>query len=279
MIPFKGPALGAVAYGDAALREFCDLDFFISPRDLAAARDLLLRHGFEPEYRIEGRTESLYLRNACELNFRSPGDAYHVELHWQPLPRVFVHEVNTEAIMERARTACLEQGRTTAFAPEDLVLLLSLHAAKHLWSRLLWICDLARVIQASPQIDPATLRQQAQESGAERTVAVSLRLAADLFGVSIPDWASQNRRAASLAPGIAGTLDEEFAPPESGMRAWRMQCRLRDSMVDRLRYTWRLAFTPDVEHLVSHPGTSPLRASVRRFARILHRSMAGEPQR
>ena len=40
-IPYKGPTLAFSVYGDIALRDFCDLDIVIRPRDVPRARQAL----------------------------------------------------------------------------------------------------------------------------------------------------------------------------------------------------------------------------------------------
>ncbi|MGH9640634.1 MAG: nucleotidyltransferase family protein, partial [Bryobacteraceae bacterium] len=47
-IPYKGPVLGAQAYGDLALREFEDIDLVLRQRDVAGADGVLVRLGFSP---------------------------------------------------------------------------------------------------------------------------------------------------------------------------------------------------------------------------------------
>ena len=45
-IPFKGPVLGAMAYGDVTLRQFSDLDIFVPKSQLATGAGLLLADGY-----------------------------------------------------------------------------------------------------------------------------------------------------------------------------------------------------------------------------------------
>src|SRR5579871_2222005 len=41
VVPFKGPSLAMLAYGDLAARQFGDLDFLVASSDIAAARRIL----------------------------------------------------------------------------------------------------------------------------------------------------------------------------------------------------------------------------------------------
>src|ERR1700730_7765473 len=46
--PYKGPVLAAQAYGDAAMRQFSDLDIIVPQGQIVAAHDALLAGGFRP---------------------------------------------------------------------------------------------------------------------------------------------------------------------------------------------------------------------------------------
>ena len=45
-IPYKGPVLAASAYGNLALRQFCDLDILIHKQDALRVKSLLLNQGY-----------------------------------------------------------------------------------------------------------------------------------------------------------------------------------------------------------------------------------------
>ena len=44
-VPYKGPALAALLYGNVGLRQFGDLDVLVRARDLGRAKELLLASG------------------------------------------------------------------------------------------------------------------------------------------------------------------------------------------------------------------------------------------
>src|ERR1700730_6947193 len=68
---------------------------------------------------------------------------------------------------------------------QDLMLVLCVHAAKHAWMQLSWLCDIVQLARSrSP--DWEALRAQATRLGIERIVAVSFLLAHKLLGASLP---------------------------------------------------------------------------------------------
>src|SRR6185369_16314775 len=47
-IPYKGPVLALIAYGNIALRRFVDLDVIVKKSDVLKAREILLAEGYTP---------------------------------------------------------------------------------------------------------------------------------------------------------------------------------------------------------------------------------------
>lgn len=82
----------------------------------------------------------------------------------------------------------LEGFRILAFPPEDQLLFLCVHAAKHLWSDLKWICDVAELIRAFPDLDWHLALRQAALVRNERTLLLGLALAQRLLGAELPAW-------------------------------------------------------------------------------------------
>jgi len=69
---------------------------------------------------------------------------------------------------------------------EDTLLLLCMHGAKHCWSRLAWICDLAELIGSRSNMDWDALVDRAAACGAERMLYLGLNLASDFLGAQLP---------------------------------------------------------------------------------------------
>jgi adenylate cyclase class IV len=62
VIPYKGPILAALAYGNLALREFGDLDVLVRTQDVLRAKELLASFGYRPAYRLTRAQEAAYIR-------------------------------------------------------------------------------------------------------------------------------------------------------------------------------------------------------------------------
>ena len=87
-----------------------------------------------------------------------------IDVHWKITPRSFRFAPDEEFFWRRAQTVELEFGTVTAIAPEDLLLYICVHAAKHGWVALGWICDVAETIRARPAIDLMAILDQATDA-------------------------------------------------------------------------------------------------------------------
>src|SRR5712692_696029 len=53
-VPYKGPTLAVLAYGNLALRNFTDLDLLVATREVAKAYELLVSEGYRPHFELAG---------------------------------------------------------------------------------------------------------------------------------------------------------------------------------------------------------------------------------
>lgn len=74
-----------------------------------------------------------------------------------------------------------------SFHPEDLLLILCVHGAKHYWARLNWICDIAELIRGHQGIHWERVMEQAVRLRSERILFLGLLLAGNLLGAALPE--------------------------------------------------------------------------------------------
>lgn len=183
-IPFKGPVLSATAYGDLGLRQFRDLDIVVRPPDVAAATEVLEARGYRLELSPEQR--ELPTRYRYQHPFVRAADNAEIELHWGFVPRAWSFPIDLDRLWSRSRVLELAGAEVRVFHPEDELLILSAHAARHFFRRLLWICDLAAYLSAHPGLDGRSLLAAAEALGCRRVLVLSLSLAHDLLGCDLP---------------------------------------------------------------------------------------------
>src|SRR5215207_3839740 len=103
-IPYKGPVLGIVAYGNAALRRFVDLDVIVKKPDVLKAREILLAEGYTPAKSLSLTQQELLLRTQHNMQFSRDNHRRIVELHWQVAPHLFASAVNADKLWQDLST-------------------------------------------------------------------------------------------------------------------------------------------------------------------------------
>ena len=129
----------------------------------------------------------------------------------------------------------------------DLLLVLTAHAAKHVWGRLVWLCDIARVMNL-PTLDWDWIGAQARELGIVRILRVTMLLANRLLSATIPGAAqvclAEDPAALTLAQEIQHHITSETAFDVESLAYFRLMLHLRERPADRMRFVTRLVFTP-----------------------------------
>jgi len=243
VVPYKGPVLAAVVYGDVTLREFSDLDLLVQPADVPRARKVMAQLGYVPEQLLSSGAERKYLRSACEYNFKHKELGILLELHWQILPRQFSLQFDVERIWSRLGATALGTSQVLCLNTKDLLVVLCAHAGKHLWTRLIWIADVTGLILRNPDIDWEAICSHSQEIGAERILFISLAIAGRIFALPLPEEVERliirDREAGRVAQGVIAQLWNRETKPISTVRHHLTLLSARENWADRYRYAYR----------------------------------------
>ena len=250
VLPFKGPVVAVAAYGDLALRSFGDLDILTPEESLPAARRVLASLGYRPALALAAGQEQAYLQSECALQFHNPERGHVVELHWRFSERNASVDLPPAEIWSRAGRVDLAGSSVTTLCPEDLVLYLCVHGAKHQWERFEWVCCLAELIRSHPAADWNIILEQARRHRILRILRLGLCLTQSLCDVNLPEPVARlgsDRVAQAVARRVA---DLSFAPPQGAPhyqeRAARylFMMRVRENWKDRSRILFHSAFKP-----------------------------------
>jgi hypothetical protein len=188
-IPYKGPVLAEVAYGNVGDRSFGDLDFLVAKGDVKAACDLLERNGYKlmnfADIPVDTLIDETVFRWGKEFRFIDSDSNLPVELRFgfiggkRSEPEIF-------ADLWKRRTATTLVGRTVpALSPEDRALLLLVHGTKHGWRQLSWIYDIALILQQD--VDWETVIVRAKKYCWRNAVLYGLGVTAAATGLSVPE--------------------------------------------------------------------------------------------
>ncbi|MGE0133262.1 MAG: nucleotidyltransferase family protein [Blastocatellales bacterium] len=105
--------------------------------------------------------------------------------------------------------------RTRLSLPEDLLIYLCAHGAKHAWERLIWLADVAGLIHKHSNLDWDGVRDLAVEQRCGRVLLLGLRLARDVVGVTPAAQMEEIIRRDTESRRLAETGDEDYPPAPS----------------------------------------------------------------
>ncbi|HEX9982955.1 MAG TPA: nucleotidyltransferase family protein [Thermoanaerobaculia bacterium] len=141
MLAYKGPLLSAQLYGRPDLRAFSDLDLIVDPPDATRGEAILRKLGYHDPERVAPRThrrfnsESLFVHDAKKIV---------VDFHWRfgnaqfPVNLTFADAWSRHSMVHGVPT----------LGKADLPLVVTSHAAKHLWHRLEFLAQIAALVKS-----------------------------------------------------------------------------------------------------------------------------------
>jgi hypothetical protein len=247
VMPYKGVALAEMAYGDIALRHAGDIDLLIRPQDFPRIRDAVRELGYTPHLSLSPAEERAYLKSGYEAAFDGAAGPNLLEIQWAIQPSFYSVDFDMDALFQRAVTVTVAGHPMKTPSPEDLLLVLSAHAAKHVWGRMVWLCDIAQIMSV-PTLDWEWIASQAKALGIVRILRVTTLLANRLLVATIPGTAQASLPEDPGTPALADEIQTHIASESvfnvESFAYFRLMLRLRERPIDRLRFLQRLALTP-----------------------------------
>lgn len=212
-MPFKGVVLAAFAYGDLLKRPGGDLDLLVRAEDIARASTMVLQRGYElrPPVAFDGGSE---LPEPNEHTFIRPTDGMVLELRWKLdlMWNRYGRTLGMNWVWPHRRTVMLSGAEIQNIDPERQLLLLCMHGSKHSWSRLIWVCDVGKLIGSSPDLDWEQALKEGRRQGLGRTLKLGVLLAVRMTGATVPPWVlaqfAADQTAWRLADHFANSLLE-----------------------------------------------------------------------
>jgi len=246
-IPYKGVALSEAYYGDMALRQSGDIDLFCRKQDVKCIKTAVRDLGYTVRVPIPESAEKDYIATGYECSFDSPAGKNVLELQWALQPRFYAVDFDIDGLFKRAAPVTVAGRSVKTPVPEDLLLVLSIHAAKHVWGRLIWLCDIAQILRRE-NLNWVWVQSYARKLGIERILHITLLLTNRFLGTAIPVAMESailaDRETQAFANAIAIAVAEGVSYGEHQVSYFRLMMRLRERREDRVRFFLRLGLTP-----------------------------------
>ncbi|MEM8840272.1 MAG: nucleotidyltransferase family protein [Pseudomonadota bacterium] len=227
---FKGWPLAERLYGSASLRHSKDIDLHIPAAELPRAVECLEALGYAPlpghatRFRLATAASPVLIAETNDIALIDRA-GNHVELHWR-----LTHLrgwLTLADFPDPVTTHPIDRSGVAVHVPTDQTALiyLAVHGQLHMWGRLKWLVDIARLVERRSDGDLMADLALASRLGAGRALRVAVGLSNVVLGSRIPPgWPAASwleRRAIAHFCGLIA------APGGEPGRAWaRMQYHL-----------------------------------------------------
>jgi hypothetical protein len=241
VLPYKGPALAQLAYGDPAMRRYDDLDLIVQTADILRARKILQGQGYEQAPGLTARQTQRLLQAGGEWLFWNPQMRLHIDLKPMMVSRLMSNEKETKRLFRNAEEVQIGGERVMSLSPEDTFLCACLHGTLTRWSPLKQIADAAALMQR-PDIDWQDLLSTCQGNGTKTMLLHALSLANSVFGTPIPesfrDSIQEDRTAQRLTSEIVRDIETGQLACRRTKR-WHYKLRAWQGFKHKARFIYR----------------------------------------
>ena len=251
----KGWPLAEQIFGGPGLRHASDIDILVTPAERVRALRCLTAAGYDtmPVHRLRGRLiAGPAVQAECkDIALQHLETGLAVELHWRTNHfRGWPNLVDLADLGEdfQSLPGIAGPGRILVPGPVGQLTYLACHGQQHLFGRLKWLLDIARLAKLRGVGRLADDLASAEAAGAGRPVRLALHMAWRVFGAPVPEWlrALEGRESAWGAQILAAIADDRNTP--GGLRArldfYRWHWRLAETVAQRIAVLRGLAWRP-----------------------------------
>jgi hypothetical protein len=222
----------------------------VHPSDAARAEEILIADGYTA-LTFDRQHPELSIARRCEDEFMRPGSAAMIDLHWELNPSYFAYGPMGNEVWARSESRRVEGVEVKTLGPTDLVLFLAVHATKHGWINLGWICDFYAALRALPEGAMPEVAEVACRSGCLRMLPLAIALAAEVLEAPIPPLFDDPMRGDAAVRSLTAGIERRLFA-SVGMRArpyseWAVPTRAITSVRGRMRFLASRAFTPNID--------------------------------
>jgi hypothetical protein len=210
-VPYKGPILANLLYGNVGLRQFADLDLIVQRADISQVRKILTSHGYKAKVELNEIQEIAYLNSKSEhtYDFIELNKGILLEVHWRITPQ-YKSPIEPQHFWDKLKPFHFAGLDILTLPLEDWLLILCVHASRHRWEQLSWICEIAQLIRISPEIDWERITNEANNFDCKRMLFLGLFLTHYLIEPVLPVTMLEQIKEDSEVVKIATQIREEL---------------------------------------------------------------------
>lgn len=250
-VVIKGIPLAVRTGGAAAARSVGDIDLLIEHGDLQRAHDVMVSNGWARKTSRVSALDGAYRRWVRFVDYHEVFVARErslVEVHWR-LNQTLSTRAAFDGLIARSSTVEVDGRSVPVLGAADDMALVATHAARHVFSHLKWVVDVARFWSLLDDVDRARSLELAEswDSGRAHRLAIAV---VDRLGML--DGAPIARAAAvSLIDADTEKLVERAITHPEGHRSakqhrLRVRTALQETWTDRARLVGEILLPTDV---------------------------------
>jgi hypothetical protein len=177
------------------------------------------------------------------------GEGTTVDLHWATTPADYPSQITQARLWASVRSVSIAGRKVPVLSDECELVFLCIHATRHCWTHLRWLCDIVMLIATAETINWRVVVEIAAEARAARPVCLGLLLARDLLHLDIPEEAKgllvEEARLTPFVRRLAERLQTPQPLPKlSGLRRAWFNARLAPSRCLGARHLAALLHAP-----------------------------------
>jgi len=219
-LSIKGPALSQSLYQDVTTRQICDLDILVDEKDLIHVSNILIKQGYRTELPYALLKNDGFLALDNDFTFLHHQKKIMIELHWKLFPSRHHMPLDFEMLYHDHTFVTLQKHDVKVLSNENNLLYLCLHASKHLFEQLKWLCDIDRLIRDNPNLDFSALYTKAQTLQVQESLLLALLMSQTLYSTPLPSLldAKITPKTVTLLKKSLKYFSEDFTTLEEGTK-------------------------------------------------------------
>ena len=191
IVPYKGPLLALIAYGETTLRSFDDLDILVTDEDYFKVRTILQQHGYvtPPYIALSDKDEDRFSYYFGEYPMVREKNGVCLDIHRRPLGNGDLTLFgDLPQLWNRLITITIAGKEIQTFSHSDLLIYLCLNGFKDGWEILRSVCDVAGILQRQAgHLEWDYILSETRHLKIDRILGFGLLLAHQLLESPLPD--------------------------------------------------------------------------------------------
>jgi len=180
MFSIKGALLAEFMYGDMGLRESVDLDILIPAETVLIAHEVFKNLGLQTDFIgiTQPQYHPLIFAMGKDITYYCSKRNLQIDVHWRLEYKPNNLRFDFNQLWKIRQTIILSSGEIFyTLPPIEEWLFLCMHASRHAWKKLQWLCDIVNYLpMLQKKATPAEIKKKIIHYHAQKHVQLALKL-------------------------------------------------------------------------------------------------------